>query len=43
MCSSDLALAYDNLSKMYAEEGQEERSRTYAEMATRAEAANLRR
>lgn len=38
-----LALAYDNLSKMYAEQGEEERSRTYAEMAGRAEAANLRR
>ena len=38
-----LALAYDNIAKMYAEEGEEERSRTYAEMATRAEAAGQRR
>lgn len=38
-----LALAYDNLSKMYAEEGEDERSRTYAEMASRAEAAGGRR
>jgi len=38
-----LALAYDNLSKMYAELGEDERSRTYAEMATRAESAGQRR
>ena len=38
-----LALAYDNLSKMYAEQGEEERSRTYAEMASRAEASGKRR
>jgi len=38
-----LALAYDNLSKMYAELGEDERSRTYAEMASRAEASGQRR
>lgn len=38
-----LAIAYDNLAKMYAEQGEEERSRTYAEMAARAEAAGQRR
>ncbi len=34
-----LAVAYGNLSTMYAEEGDDERSRSYAEMAVRAEAA----
>ena len=34
-----LALAYGNLSMMYAEQGEDERSKTYAEMASRAEAA----
>ena len=33
-----LAVAYGNLSTMYAEEGDETQSRTYAEMASRAEA-----
>lgn len=35
-----LAVAYGNLSTMYAEEGDEERSRNYAEMAVRAEATD---
>ncbi len=34
-----LAVAYGNLSTMYAEQGDDERSRNYAEMATRAEAS----
>jgi tetratricopeptide (TPR) repeat protein len=34
-----LAVAYGNLSTMYAEEGDEEQSKTYAEMASRAEAS----
>jgi tetratricopeptide (TPR) repeat protein len=34
-----LAVAYGNLSTMYAEQGDDERSRSYAEMAGRAEAA----
>jgi hypothetical protein len=34
-----LAVAYGNLSTMYAEEGDEERSRNYAEMAVRSEAS----
>jgi hypothetical protein len=34
-----LAVAYGNLSTMYAEQGDVERSRSYAEMAVRAEAA----
>jgi len=34
-----LAVAYGNLATMYAEQGDEERSRSYAEMASRAEAA----
>ena len=34
-----LAGAYGNLSTMYAEEGDEEQSKTYAEMASRAEAS----
>jgi tetratricopeptide (TPR) repeat protein len=34
-----LAVAYGNLSTMYAEQGQDEQSRTYAEMASRAEAS----
>jgi tetratricopeptide (TPR) repeat protein len=34
-----LSVAYGNLSTMYAEEGDEERARNYAEMATRAEAS----
>jgi hypothetical protein len=38
-----LALAYGNISMMYAEQGEEERSRTYAEMASRAEAAGQRK
>ncbi len=33
-----LAVAYGNLSTMYAEQGDEERARDYAELATRAEA-----
>ena len=37
-----LAVAYGNLSTMYAEEGNDEKSRTYAEMASRAEAADTR-
>jgi tetratricopeptide (TPR) repeat protein len=34
-----LAVAYGNLATMYAEQGDEDRSRSYAEMASRAEAA----
>jgi len=34
-----LAVAYGNLSTMYAEQGQDEQSRTYAEMASRAESS----
>ena len=34
-----LAVAYGNLSTMYAEEGDDEQSKTYAEMASRAEAS----
>jgi hypothetical protein len=34
-----LSVAYGNLSTMYAEEGDDERSRNYAELAVRAEAA----
>ena len=34
-----LAVAYGNLSTMYAEEGDEEQSQTYAEMASRAESS----
>lgn len=37
-----LALAYGNLSMMYAEQGEDERSKTYAEMASRAEASSRR-
>ena len=37
-----LALAYGNLSMMYAEQGEDERSKTYAEMASRAEASAQR-
>ena len=37
-----LALAYGNLSMMYAEQGEDERSKTYAEMANRAEASAQR-
>jgi hypothetical protein len=37
-----LALPYGNLSMMYAEQGEDERSKTYAEMASRAEAAAQR-
>lgn len=37
-----LAVAYGNLSTMYAEEGDEEQSQTYAEMASRAEATGSR-
>jgi len=33
-----LAVAYGNLATMYAEQGDEQRSRNYAEMASRAEA-----
>ena len=35
-----LAVAYGNLSTMYAEQGDDERSRNYAEMASRAEASS---
>jgi tetratricopeptide (TPR) repeat protein len=38
-----LALAYGNLSMMYAEQGEDERSKTYAEMASRAEASAQRK
>jgi len=38
-----LALAYGNLSMMYAEQGEDERSKTYAEMASRAEASARRK
>jgi hypothetical protein len=34
-----LAVAYGNLSTMHAEEGDDEQSKNYAEMATRAEAS----
>jgi tetratricopeptide (TPR) repeat protein len=37
-----LAVAYGNLATMYAEEGDEAQSRTYAEMAGRAEAAGTK-
>ena len=37
-----LAVAYGNLSTMYAEQGNDEQSRNYAEMASRAEAAGTR-
>jgi len=37
-----LAVAYGNLSTMYAEQGNDEKSRTYAEMASRAETAETR-
>ena len=37
-----LAVAYGNLSTMYAEEGDEVKSQTYAEMASRAEATGSR-
>ena len=37
-----LAVAYGNLSTMYAEQGNDEKSRTYAEMASRAETADTR-
>ena len=37
-----LAVAYGNLSTMYAEEGDEAKSQTYAEMASRAEATGAR-
>ncbi len=37
-----LAVAYGNLSTMYAEQGNNEKSRTYAEMASRAESADTR-
>ena len=37
-----LAVAYGNLSTMYAEEGNAEQSRNYAEMASRAESAEIR-
>jgi hypothetical protein len=33
-----LAVAYGNLSTMYAEQGDDEQSKNYAEMASRAEA-----
>ena len=38
-----LAVAYGNLSTMYAEEGDDARSRTFAEMASRAEASGTLR
>jgi hypothetical protein len=34
-----LAVAYGNLATMYAEEGDETQSQTYAELASRAEAS----
>jgi hypothetical protein len=34
-----LAVAYGNLSTMYAEQGDETQSQTYAEMASRAESS----
>ena len=37
-----LAVAYGNLSTMYAEEGDEAKSQTYAEMASRAEASGAK-
>jgi hypothetical protein len=37
-----LAVAYGNLSTMYAEQGDESQSRNYAEMATRAEATGAK-
>lgn len=37
-----LAVPYGNLSTMYAEQGNDEQSKTYAEMASRAEAAETR-
>jgi len=37
-----LAVAYGNLSTMYAEQGDQERSRNYAEMASRAEASTIK-
>ena len=37
-----LAVPYGNLSTMYAEQGNDEQSTTYAEMASRAEAAETR-
>ena len=37
-----LAVAYGNLSTMYAEEGDDEQSKAYAEMASRAEASGSR-
>jgi len=37
-----LAVAYGNLSTMYAEQGDAERSEMYAEMASRAEATGTR-
>ena len=37
-----LAVAYGNLSTMYAEQGDEPQARTYAEMASRAEATGSR-
>ena len=37
-----LAVAYGNLSTMYAEQGDETQAETYAEMASRAEASGSR-
>ncbi len=38
-----LAVAYGNLATMYAEQGDDERSQSYAEMASRAEATGTLR
>ena len=43
LAEQTLALAYGNLSMMYAEQGEDEQSKTYAEMASRAEASDTSR
>ena len=42
LAERSLAVPYGNLSTMYAEQGNKEQSKTYAEMASRAEAAETR-
>jgi len=42
LAERSLAVPYGNLSTMYAEQGNDEQSKTYAEMASRAEAAETR-
>lgn len=42
LAERSLAVPYGNLSTMYAEQGNDEQAKTYAEMASRAEAADTR-